>query len=60
MRSGVIARTIVLDKLVNAFLAAHAEFRLERLPFAESGMLQLLPEVHGTDGFFVARMRRCI
>lgn len=23
MRSGVIARTIVLDKLVNAFLAAH-------------------------------------
>ena len=45
---------------VNAFLAAHAEFRLERLPFAESGMLQLLPEVHGTDGFFVARMRRCI
>ncbi len=27
---------------------------------AESGMLQLFPEVHQCDGFFLARMRRAL
>lgn len=46
------------------FLARHSEFRLE--PFAvpsgalleNDGMLTLLPCVHGTDGFFICKMRR--
>ena len=44
------------------FLAEHADFTLERmpLPIENDGMLQLLPHVHGTDGFFIARMRKCI
>lgn len=44
------------------FLADHADFSSERmpLPIENSGMLQLLPCIHGTDGFFIARMRKCI
>ncbi len=46
------------------FLSRHSEFRLE--PFAvpsgalleNDGMLTLLPCVHGTDGFFICKMRR--
>ena len=47
---------------VLAFLAARNEFMLEPMPFvpANDGMLQLFPHVHGTDGFFLARMKRCI
>jgi len=30
------------------------------LPLENEGMLQLLPQRHGTDGFFIARMRKCI
>ncbi|MEW6662654.1 MAG: 16S rRNA (cytosine(967)-C(5))-methyltransferase RsmB [Bacillota bacterium] len=33
-------------------------FRKEDLETAAQGYLQLLPHVHGTDGFFVARMQR--
>ena len=52
---------------VNAFLARHLEFSLEPLtallPAAlagiDSGMVQLLPHKHHTEGFFIARMARC-
>lgn len=54
---------------VEAFLARHPEFERESLraylpaslarePGVEQGWLQLLPHVHGTDGFFIARLRR--
>ena len=51
------------EAVVERFLAAHPEFSLE--PFdlpgigrAEEGMFTLWPHVHGTDGFFMAKMRR--
>ncbi len=50
------------DAQVETFLSRHPEFSLE--PFtvggisAEKGTLTLLPSVHGTDGFFIARMRK--
>jgi 16S rRNA (cytosine967-C5)-methyltransferase len=54
---------------VEKFLAAHPEFTPEDLgPFLPAelnqegtfsrGYLQLLPHRHGTDGFFIARMRK--
>ncbi len=50
------------EKQMKAFLSEHSEFTLEQmpLPLANDGMLQLLPQLHGTDGFFIARMRKCI
>ena len=47
---------------IDAFLDAHQAFSLEviPLPLANDGQIQLLPHVHHTDGFFIARMRRCI
>lgn len=49
--------------VVNAFLAKNKEFTLEnvgsRLPVPrEEDMLQLYPQRDGTDGFFIACMRR--
>jgi 16S rRNA (cytosine967-C5)-methyltransferase len=46
----------------DAFLHAHKEFVLEEIPIsvANDGQIQLLPHVHHTDGFYIARMRRCI
>jgi 16S rRNA (cytosine967-C5)-methyltransferase len=50
--------------VVNLFLAEHPEFELEQtgqfLPYAkqETTMVQLLPHIAGTDGFFIARMKR--
>lgn len=43
---------------VNRFLAAHPEFKLEVISFNDSSydMLQLTPHIHGTDGFFLARL----
>lgn len=49
---------------VARFLERHPEFRLE--PFAHgditvsapNGMLTLTPDVNGTDGFFIAKMRK--
>ena len=51
------------EAVAEGFLAAHPEFspRDFTTPFgAESagGMLQLWPQRHGTDGFFIAEMRR--
>lgn len=52
--------------VVSRFLEAHPEFALETtghyLPLptkhAESKMVQLLPHVDGTDGFFICRMKK--
>ncbi|HET7041663.1 MAG TPA: RsmB/NOP family class I SAM-dependent RNA methyltransferase, partial [Gemmatimonadales bacterium] len=49
---------------VNGFLAAHPEFSREPSPAADpawlspAGDLTLLPQVHGTDGAYAARLRR--
>lgn len=50
--------------VVQGFLQRHPEFTLE--PFVlpepigsvEAGMLTLWPHIHGTDGFFLAKMRK--
>ena len=56
--------------IIESFLAAHEEFMLEKagnfLPeitesvqlHREDDMIQLMPHVDNTDGFFIARMRR--
>lgn len=53
---------------IASFLARHKDFCLDSLaPYvpdflqaqAATGMLQLFPHLHGTEGFFLARMRRC-
>lgn len=51
------------EAIVRAFLQTHSEF--EAVPVthavfgtAETGMIILLPSVHGTDGFFIAKLRR--
>ncbi|MBO8136580.1 MAG: 16S rRNA (cytosine(967)-C(5))-methyltransferase RsmB [Desulfotomaculum sp.] len=54
---------------IKSFLEKHSEFILEDLtpflpadlinePGASRGYVQLLPHLHGTDGFFIARMRK--
>ena len=47
--------------IVDAFLAEHAEFSL--CPFTagaivSDGMLEIFPDEYGTDGFFIAKMRK--
>lgn len=49
--------------VVQAFLAEHPEFEAESVSHpvfgtAESGMITLLPSIHNTDGFFIAKLRR--
>ncbi len=50
--------------VVRAFLEVHSDFTLESMTLpgpigtVEEGMLTLWPQVHGTDGFFFARIRR--
>lgn len=51
------------ESVVQQFLAAHPDFTLE--PFelpgigrVEEGMLTLWPHIHGTDGFFMAKIRK--
>lgn len=49
--------------VVAAFLAGHPEFQPEpfRLPgpVGETpGEITLWPQIHGTDGFFIAKLRR--
>ena len=52
------------QEVVKAFLAENPEFTLEKtgafLPGKkrDEQMIQLYPQVDGTDGFFIARMRR--
>lgn len=50
------------EKNVEKFLSEHPEFSL--VPFSsgelsvEGGMITLLPHVHGTDGFFIAKLTK--
>ena len=52
------------EDVVNTFLADNKDFYAEEfaLPFSdtktENGMVTLLPHIHGTDGFFICRIRR--
>jgi 16S rRNA (cytosine967-C5)-methyltransferase len=56
------------EEQLRAFLAARPEWSADdlakQLPdcshAAEPRFLQLLPHVHGTDGFFIARLRRAV
>ena len=45
---------------IAAFLAAHKEFALDKipLPYDNEGELQFLPDGKGLDGFYIARMKR--
>ena len=56
-------------QVMQAFLGAHPDFQLEDLrPFvgkrlgaeagADEGLLHIMPQRHGSDGFFLARLRR--
>jgi 16S rRNA (cytosine967-C5)-methyltransferase len=52
------------EDVVTRFLAQHSNFAL--IPFTlpgpvgrvETGMVTLWPHIHGTDGFFMAKLRR--
>ena len=52
------------EDIVNAFLAAHPEFHPECFDapegagFGDVPMATLLPQKHGTDGFFICKLRR--
>lgn len=50
------------EDVVCAFLDSHPEFKPEPLGLGfegdEEGMMTFWPHIHGTDGFFVARLRR--
>jgi 16S rRNA (cytosine967-C5)-methyltransferase len=56
------------QELVSRFVATHPEFEFDpiapylpeslRATAGEAGWVQLLPHLHGTDGFFIARMRK--
>ena len=53
------------EDVVRSFLQGHPEFRPEELSFpsafgirSRDGMITLWPHLHGTDGFFIARMKR--
>ncbi len=52
---------------MRAFLERHPEFEMDEnvnylpevlRPHAESGMISILPNRDGMEGFFIARMRR--
>ncbi len=52
------------EEVVEAFLATHPQFEIEEtgqyLPTKprKAKMVQLYPNIDGTDGFFIARMKR--
>ena len=56
------------EGVVEAFLASHPEFALcpfsltskesERPDIDSDGTLTLMPHIHGTDGFFIAKMKK--
>ena len=56
------------EEQVHKFLARHPEFEADDLAAEHPSLrhpriprfLQLLPHVHGTDGFFIARLRRVV
>ena len=52
------------NEATDAFLAAHPEFRRESFllpgPAGEvpGGQITLWPQVHGTDGFYICKLRK--
>ena len=50
------------EKNIEDFLSRHSDFTLEPWRvgeiFAQSGMITLLPHIHKTDGFFIAKLKR--
>ncbi|HOB21066.1 MAG TPA: 16S rRNA (cytosine(967)-C(5))-methyltransferase RsmB, partial [Candidatus Atribacteria bacterium] len=55
------------QNMISNFLAEHKEFYREDIaPYlpaslmsaAADGMIQLIPYLHGIDGFFIARLRK--
>ena len=52
------------EAIVSEFVHEHTEFALEKLTLpepvgqVESGYVTLWPHIHGTDGFFIAKLRR--
>ena len=50
------------EKNIEQFLSSHPDFTLEPWKtgniVAESGMITLLPHIHKTDGFFIAKLKR--
>lgn len=68
--SGVLlySTCTILDRengqVVMNFLSDHPDFSLEAFSLpspigrVEQGMITLLPHIHGTDGFFIAKLRR--
>ena len=49
------------EQNVEWFLSQHPNYRLEPMPIPieNQGSLQLFPHIHGSDGFYLARMKRC-
>ena len=52
------------EDVITAFLSEHPEFKLESFTLSgpvgtcESGMVTLWPHRHGTDGFFICKLRK--
>ena len=51
------------EAVVKAFLSAHNEFSAESFTLpngetADNGYMTFCPDIHGTDGFFVSKLRR--
>lgn len=53
------------DEVIHAFLEENKDFEIEpvqlandRLKLSEDGFLHLYPHLHGTDGFFIASLRK--
>ena len=50
------------ERNIEDFLSTHPEFYLEEWRvgdiFAKNGMITLLPHIHKTDGFFIAKLKR--
>jgi 16S rRNA (cytosine967-C5)-methyltransferase len=55
------------DEQIAWFLQRHPDFRLDPppegavpAPALDNGLLRVLPQRHGTDGAFAARLRRAV